>query len=186
MRTLTPHEKRTLRMATAGLAIYLGVFAGWQGWRYGEQRRSEYQKLVKETEAFKLHVQPYEPKALVVTKLMESFRLDPARLSRTSLVAEASAAIQKAALTGGIQLGPVRETPARPSAKELASIQLEGTGPVPAVMALLHRVERLGYPLIADSIQLTPETTKPGQVKLKITIVILDFEQWKSEEKPHA
>lgn len=186
MRTLTPHEKRTLRLATAGIAIYLCVFAGWQSWRYGEKRRSEYQKLVREAEAFKLHVQPYEHKALVVTKLMDTFRLDPARLSRTSLVAEASAAIQKAAMTGGIQLGPVREIPARPSAKELASIQLEGIGPVPAVMALLHRVESLGCPLIADSVQLTPETTKPGQVKVKMTIVILDYEQWKSEEKPHA
>ena len=186
MRTLTPHEKRTLRLATVGLTIYFAVFGLWQGWRQSEKQRSEYQKLVKETEAFRLQVQPYEHKALVVTKLMEGFRLDPAKLSKTSVVAQASAAIQKAALTGGIQLGPVRESPARPSAKELASIQLEGTGPVPAVMALLHRLESLGYPLIIDSVQLTPEAMKPGQVKLSLMIVILDFEQWKNEEKPNA
>jgi hypothetical protein len=97
-------------------------------------------------------------------------------------VAEASAAIQQSALTGQVQLGPIRESPPRPSAKELASMQLEGIGPVPAVMKFLHRLETLGYPLILDSVQINPDATKPGMVKLNLTIVILDFEQWKNEE----
>jgi len=54
------------------------------------------------------------------------------------------------------------------------------------VMSLLHRLETLGYPLILDSVQMTPEVTKPGMVKLNLTIVILDFDQWKSEGGPHA
>jgi hypothetical protein len=103
-----------------------------------------------------------------------------------SLVAEASAAIQKAASSGGIQLGPIRESPARTSSKELASMQLEGTGPIPAAMGLLHRLQSLGYPLIVDSVQITPDATKPGMVKLNLTIIILDFEQWKTEELPNA
>jgi hypothetical protein len=43
-------------------------------------------------------------------------------------------------------------------------------------------LETLGYPLILDSVQINPDATKPGMVKLNLTIVILDFEQWKNEE----
>jgi hypothetical protein len=116
---------------------------------------------------------------------MESLRLDPAKLSRTSVVAEASSAIQKAAMSGGVQVGPVRESPARPSSKELASVQLEGTGPVSAVMGLLNRLESVGFPLIIDSVQLTPDM-RPGQLKVNLTILILDFDQWTKEGSPHA
>ena len=65
-------------------------------------------------------------------------------------------------------------------------MQLEGTGPIPAVMTLLHRLETLGYPLIVDSVQITGDPTKPGMVKLNLTIIILHFEAWKSPEVPNA
>ena len=178
MSTLTDREKRTLRIATVVMAIYLGLFFGWRGWRKLEARRSEYQQLVKDARRLKQELQPYENKALRMEKLRSTFHFDLAKLSKASLVAEASAAIQKAAQSGGIQLGPIRESSARASAKELASMQLEGTGPIPAVMTLLHRVELLGYPLIVDSVQLTPDSTKPGSIKVNLTILILDFEQW--------
>ena len=88
--------------------------------------------------------------------------------------------------SGGVQLGPIRESAARPSAKELASIQLEGNGPVPALLTFLHRLETLGYPLILDSVQISSDPTRPGMIKLNLTIIILDFEQWKTEETRHA
>jgi hypothetical protein len=116
-------------------------------------------------------------------KLKENFHIDPAKLSKATLVAEASAAIQKAATSGGIQLGPVRESPARASAKELASMQLEGMGPPPAILGLLHRLTTLGYPFVIDTVQVNPETTRPGMLKVNLTIVILDFDQWKKEEE---
>ena len=100
-------------------------------------------------------------------------------------MADASAAIQKAATTGGIKLGPVRESPARASNKELASMQLEGIGPVAGVLGLLSRLESLGYPLVVDTVQITPQN-QPGSVKLSLTIVILDFDQWKNEKVPNA
>lgn len=186
MPTLTDREKRTVRFAAVAIAIYLVLFFGVRAWKHLETRRSEYQLLLTDAQRLRRELQPYENKALLAQKLKESFRMDPLKLSKASLVAEASAAIQKAAGTGGIQLGPIRETPARASAKELASMQLEGTGPVPAVVTLLHRLPTLGYPLILDSVQINPDSTKPGMLKLNLTIVILDFEQWKSEEKPHA
>ena len=82
-------------------------------------------------------------------------------------------------------MGPVRESPGRASSKELGSVQIEGTGPVPAVMGLLGRLESVGYPLIIDSVQLTPDM-RPGQLKMSLTIVILDFDEWKKEGPPHA
>jgi hypothetical protein len=185
MRTLTPHEKRTVRFGAAVIVIYLLVFGGLQVWRYFVRCRADYQQLVSQADRVKQEVRLYDDRVSVVKKLMESLRLDPAKLARTSVGAEASAAIQKAALSGGVQVGPVRESPARPSSKELATVQLEGTGPVPAVMGLLSRLESVGFPLIIDSVQLTPDM-RPGQLKVNLTILILDFDQWTKEGAPHA
>jgi len=185
MRTLTDREKRTIRFGGAVIGIYVLLFGGFQVWKFFSTRRADYQRVLGQAEALKREVRVYQDRVLVVKKMMEGFRMDPAKLSRTTVVADASAAIQKAAMGGGMQVGPVRESPARPSGKELASMQLEGTGPVPAVMGLLSRLESVGYPLVIDSVQLTPDT-RPGQLKVSLTILILDFEQWKQEGQPHA
>lgn len=186
MRTLTNSEKRTVRFAIIGISIYLVFFCGLRSWKYLETKRTDYRKLVEEANALKQRLQPYKEKAEVVQTLMETFHMDPARLSKSSIVGEASAAIQKAATSGGMQFGPIRESSARSSNKELASMQLEGSGPVPAIMAFLHSVTTLGYPIVLDSVQITADPTKPGAIKVSLTIVILDFEQWKKEEAPHA
>ncbi|MCX6916217.1 MAG: hypothetical protein NT167_24775 [Verrucomicrobia bacterium] len=183
MRTLTHHERRTVRFGAAVIVIYLLLFGGFQAWNYLAKCRTDYAQLVSQADRLKQEVRLYDDRALVVKKLMESLHLDPANLSRTSVVAQASAAIQKAAMSGGIQVGPIRESPARPSSKELASVQLEGTGPVPAVMGLLNRLEGVGFPLIIDSVQLTPDM-RPGQLKVNLTILILDH--WTKEGAPHA
>ena len=80
----------------------------------------------------------------------------------------------------------MRESPPRPSSKELASIQLEGSGPVQATMGLMNRLETCGYPLIIDSAQISADPMKPGQIKLNLTIIILDFESLKKAEAPRA
>src|SRR5207253_7118909 len=49
----------------------------------------------------KREIAPYENRVLLTEKLKEGFHLDPQKLSRTSLVSDASAAIQRAAGTGG-------------------------------------------------------------------------------------
>ena len=185
MRSLTAHEKRTVRFGAAGIVIYLLLLGGFQVWKYFARCRADYQQLVNQADRLKQEVRLYDDRVLIVKKLMESLRLDPGKLSRTSLVAEASSAIQKAAMSGGVQVGPVRESPARPSSKELASVQLEGTGPVPAVMGLLSRLESVGFPLIIDAVRLTPDM-RPGQLKVNLTILILDFDQWTKEGAPHA
>ena len=186
MPALTERETRTIRLAGLAIAIYLVLFFGTRVWKQLEARRSAYQQLQVDARRLKRDLQPYENRILLVQKLKENFRMNPQKFSRSSLVAEASAAIQKEAGSLKVLLGQVRESAARPSAKELASMQLEGTGPIPAVMTLLHRLETLGYPLIVDSVQITGDPTKPGMVKLNLTIIILDFEAWKSPEVPNA
>ena len=177
MRALTEREKRTVRFAVAAIAVYLVLFFGVRVWRQMEAKRSDYEWLVVDARRLKRDLLPYENRVLLNQKLKGELRMDPAKLSRATVVAEASSAIQKAASSGKVQLGPMRENPARSSAKELSSIQLEGSGPVPAVMEFLQQLPTLGYPLVIDSVQLTPES-KPGMIKLSLTIVILDAQQW--------
>jgi hypothetical protein len=185
MANLTDREKRTIRLAAVGIAIYLILFFGVRSWKSLEARRSDYQQLSTDAQRLKRDLQPYENRILLAQKLKETFRMDPEKLSRASVVAEASAAIQNAAGAIKVQLGQVRESAARATAKELVSMQLEGTGPVPAVMTFLHRLETLGYPLIIDSLQIGADA-RPGMIKLNLTIIILDFDQWKKEEMPNA
>ena len=179
LRALTDREKRTIRIAGIGISIYLTLFGGMQAWSFLSSQRSDYVKLLGEARAFKQELQVYDLKTQTLKKLMESFQLDPAKLNRVSVVAEASAAIQKAAMSGGVALGPIREAPARPSSRELASVQIEAMGQAPMLLAFVHRLESLGYPLVLDVVQVTADSKQPGMVKLNLTIVILDFDQWK-------
>jgi hypothetical protein len=186
MRALTSSEKRTIRLAAIVLAIGLALSGGIKVWKFLEKRHADYWQRVAEARLLKIEAGGYADKAAVVKKLMDDFHLDPAKLAGNSVVAGASAAIQKAATSGGLQPGPIRESPGRPANKELATIQFEGAGQVAAVMSLLHRLPLLGYPLVIDSMQITSDPMRPGQIKLTLTIIVLDYEQWKKAEAPHA
>ncbi len=184
MRELTHREKRTVRIGAVLVAAYLLVFGGATVWKFLQQRRTQYGQLVHEASDLRKEIKLYGDKAAATQKLMDSFKLDPAKLSRATVVAEASSAIQKAAAAGGIGLGPVRESPARAANKELATVQLEGTGPVPAITAFLARLDSIGYPLLIESVQLTPVPMGPAMVKMHLTVVILDFDQWNKQPAP--
>jgi len=185
MRALTNHEKRQMRWATLFIAGYLVLFCGFKAWQYLHHRRAEYVQLVADANALKLKVQTYQQRADVVKRLMEDYHLDPAKLSRETIVAEASSAIQKAAAGSGVQVGAVRETASRGTGDELASMQFEGSGQVMAVTGFLNRMQTLGYPVIIDSVQMTTGP-QPGMMKLSLTIVILNYENWKNPEAIHA
>jgi len=183
MRPVTTRENKLIRCSAIGIAIYLVLFFVWKPLQH---RRTEYLKVVKEAQALRDKVQPFAARAEKLQALMETFQFDPAKLKKNTLVGDASSAIQKAAMSSGIQVGPVRESPSRSAGKDLASLQFEGTGQVQAIMSLLKRIETLGFPMVVDSVQITPEKMGPGMVKLSLTIVILDYEQFKNEEKPNA
>jgi hypothetical protein len=187
MRTLTPSEKRTIRYGAIALVAYLALFAGVKIWRRANAQRSQYAALQREAADLKRKLELYSDKAAIARELMEKFKMDPDRLSRATIVAEATAAIHQAAQGGGVQLASIRETAARGAAGELAAVQLEGMGPVPAILNFLHAVGGLGFPLIAGSLELGREPRGPGQLKISLTLLILDFDQWKpSETRPDA
>jgi hypothetical protein len=185
MRTLTDQEKRTIRFATIGIGIYLLLFCGFKMWSVLHKQRVEYLKLVADAKELRLKVQTYQSRADSLKRMMEDFHLDPAKLSRETIVGEASSAIQKAATGSGIQVGAVRESASRGSGDEIAIMQFDGSGPVAAVTGLLNRMQSLGYPLMIDSVQITPDN-RPGMLKLNLTIVILNFEKWTNPEATHA
>lgn len=187
MRPLTQSEKRTIRLGAIAVAVYLTLFLGLQARKAGERRHTEYTRLRQEAVTLRERLSVYHDKAAVARDLMETFRFDPAQLSRTTLVAQATAAIHQAAVGGGLQLGPIRESPSRSAARELTSIQLEGMGPVPAVLRFLQTLGSLGFPLVAESLQITPQPGGPGQLKINLTLVLLDFDRWTpAETRPDA
>lgn len=185
MKALTDKDRKTIRFAAIGVAVYLVLFYGWKTWRSLEEDRRTYARLVTEAQTLRVEFQRYENKLLLREKLQGRFGMDPAKLKRETVLNEVSAAIQKAAQGGGVQIGPVRETTGSGSGRELASMRLEGTGPVPSILGLLHRLEHLGFPLVVDSIQLDADPRRPDQLKITMNIVILDFEQWR-KDKRHA
>jgi hypothetical protein len=186
MRTLTDQEKRTIRFASVVLVAGLLLAGGlWCGRRL-QSRRASYHALLVEAQDVRDEIDRYQDKAQVAQKLIDTFHMDPMTLARTTLVAQASAAIQKASAESGVAPGAIRESVAHGTSKEMATIQFEGTGPAPAVMALLYQLEHAGSPLIVDSVRITSDPRMPGAVKVNLSIVVLDFEQWKTEGQPNA
>jgi hypothetical protein len=180
MRALSTQEKRTVRFAVIAVGAYLILYGGFQVRQFLEARRAEYLQVVKQAQDLKARIQPYEAKVENIKTLMESFHLDPAKLTRATVIGEASAAIQRTAAGSGIQVGQVSEPQSRASSREL-NLVMEGFGPVQSMVGFIHRLETTGYPLVIDSVQINAEASRPGQLRLKLTITILDFEQWKGE-----
>jgi hypothetical protein len=190
MRTLNDREKRTVRYGAIGVAIYLALFGGVRMLKFLNQRRADYAQAVTETSLLRSGVRSDTDKAALVKKMMDDFQIDPATLSTNSVVAGASAAIQKAIMGSGMGLTSIRESPGRSSHKEIATIQFQSAGPVPGMVSLIHRLPLLGYPIVIDSVQITADPMQPGVVKLMATVFVLDYQEWinewKKREASHA
>ncbi|HUA64638.1 MAG TPA: hypothetical protein VME24_02250 [Alphaproteobacteria bacterium] len=186
MRKLTQRDQRTIRYGGIFIGVYLLLFVVFHVWKMLEQKRSDYKDLVQQARTLKSEIEDYRSRALVAQKLMNEYHVDPARLSEESVVAQASAAIQTEAGADGVGLGIIRESPSQSSNLELASIHIEGSGKIPAMLKLLDRLQRLGYPLIINSVQFTSNPMQPGNIKFDMSITILDFAQWKNKEASHA
>jgi hypothetical protein len=186
-RRLTLKEKRTIRISAICVVIYLALLYGPGVRNSFTARREAYDQLVQQARDLRDVIKPYEEKIGTATNLMDRFHMDPVRLKRSSVMAEASAAIQQAAASGKVAVGPIRETPARPSAKEAGSIQFEGSGPIAAVMDLLHDLDHIGFPVIIDTVEFSSDPRMPNGIKVNLTIVVLDFDAWKpKKEESHA
>jgi len=187
-RQLTPKEKRTIRIAAICVGLYLLLLYGAGVRSYFTTRRQAYETLVQQARDLRDVIKPYQEKIATATNLMDHFHMDPAKLRRSSVMAEASAAIQQAAASEGVGVGAIRETAGRPSAKEAGSIQFEGTGPIVAVMHLMHALDRVGFPVVIDNVRFTSDPRMPNAIRVNLTIVVLDFDAWKTkpEEVSHA
>lgn len=183
MPPISERDKRTLRWGGIGLGCYLIFFFAAQGIGKLEKTRREYELLRLEAITLKNQFMPYEARILRLEKLRQTFKMEVSKLKRETLAADTSAAIQAAAMSGGIMIGPLRESPGRTAGKEIASMQLEAFGQPQAVLTFLHKLETLGFPVILESLQLGQDATKPGMVKINLTIQVLDFEQWKNDEE---
>jgi len=187
MQPLSQSENRTIRLGAIIVGACLLFVAGRQLWKVIGGQSAEYHRLLAETDTLREELKPYKGKVEDIRTLMEKFKVDPNHLSRTSVVAEASAAILKTATSSGVQLGPIHEAAARQANKEISSIQLDCTGQVSAVLGFLYRFESIGYPIIVESVQLNSDPSKPGNLKMHLALVILDFDQWKPDERtPNA
>lgn len=186
MRTLTPQEKRTIRLATIGLSLYLTLFYAPRLWKQIASGTSQQQALNLEIQSFKHELPPYENRLLRLEKLRNDIQLKPSPPTTPELIAETSAAIQNSAMTSGIKLGPLRETGSRPSAMELASIRLEALGPVPNLLQWIAQLELLGLPILIDSIQIDADPRQPNMLKASLSLLILDPQQWNKEDTRNA
>jgi hypothetical protein len=183
MAAITDREKRTIQIAAIAVTVYLALFYGVRGLKELEAQRGRYRELVEESRDLKQNIGTYENKILLLTELKNSTALDPAKLDSQGLVGEASAAIQQAAQSLRIKIGPIRESSGRAANDELATMHLEGSGQIDSFMKFLRQLNTLGFPLIVDSVRITRNERKPGQVEVALDLVILDFEQWKSKEQ---
>lgn len=184
--SITERDRKTIRYASIGLGIYITLFGGWQVMRFLGRRHAEYGQLLRESANLKNKFELYDARVIRLRRLMESFQMDPAQLTNTTLVARATAAIQQSAAQGGLQLGPIRESLSRASERELGTIQLEVTGQVPAIMSFAHRLRSLGFPVVIDTLNLSSDAKAPGQVKLSLSLILLNYEQWDAKEIPNA
>ena len=173
-----------IRYGGIAMGCYLALFGTYQARAICARQRAEYLQLVDQAQKLKAKVETSQMEVQSIKDLMEKFKFDPATLSRATLVGQASAAIQRAALSDHLQLGPIREPPAQSSAKELA-LQFEANGQIVAAMGFLSHLESLGFPIMVDSVQITTQTA-PGMVKLNLTIDIVEFDLPKGESAPHA
>lgn len=184
--TLTARDRRTLRLAGMGLGAYLLFFCGWTTVNFLGQRRTAYRQLQREAADEKTRLELYDSRVVRLHRLMDAAQMDPAQLSKPRLVARASAAIQQAAMQGGLQMGPIRETMSRGTERELGSIQLEAAGQVTSLTTFLHRLGTLGFPIILDTVQFSSDSMRPGMIKISIALILLDYEQWDAREVPNA
>lgn len=183
---LTDRDRRTVRMAALGLSLYLALFFGLKVWGSLRERRAEYAQLRREAATLRQKFDLYHSRTVRLERLMDSFQMDPAQVNPTTLVADASAALQQTAMQGGLQLGPIRETLSRTSERELGTIRLEAAGQVPQLMTFLHRLRSLGFPLVIDSLQFSPEPRRPGFIKINLGLILLNYERWDEKEAPRA
>lgn len=177
---LTDREKRTIRIASVLVVLYLAVFYGSEGWQVLRSIEDRYEQKKAEAEQLTLRLLKEKKKQKQLRELREAIGIDLERLDGETLVGEARVAIQTIAKTHGVGLGPSKESPARSGSRDLAVIHLEGQGTVLGISKFVHGLPLLGYPMAIERLTFRPDPKKPGQMGFTLSVVVLDIEAWKS------
>ena len=183
MMQLSDSDKKTLRLGAIVIAVYLVLFYGGMGIKKLQARQSDFKKLVEQSETLRIDLLKYETDMLKLAKLKKSFQFDPLQGGQETLVSEVSAAIQQSAQRNGVKLSMVNETGARASSAIRASMRLEGEGAMQGVIKFLDGLDRLGFPISVESVQLNANPRKPGGLKINLEALILDFNAFQPEEE---
>lgn len=183
---MSPREKRTVLIGSVAIVVYLAVFFGSKSFGGLGAIRADYENQVRAAHTLRAEVDIYKNRAEKLGRLMERSRLDPGKLSTNTVVGQTSAALQQAAMSNGLQLGAIRESVARSNPREIGTIQLDAMGPPIAILNFLARMDKLGFPVLVDSIQYSSDPRGPGMLRLHLNLIVLDFEQWKPRPPSHA
>src|ERR687883_218889 len=76
MAALTERDKRTIRLASIGIGIYLVLFFGVTGWKKLERKRADYQTLLAKVRKEESDARDYETRILLFEKYRDLYRLD--------------------------------------------------------------------------------------------------------------
>ncbi len=185
MRTITSRERRTIRIAAIGVAIYLAFFFGSKAWSRLESVRERDGELRLAAATLDTKLLRAAREARRYRDLREKWRFDPSTLERATLVSGAWEAIEKCATTHQLALGASREAQGRGSARQIRVFQVDGVGATQNAMEFLHDLRHLGVPLVVEQITVSTANLPPGQVRLTLTLPVYDYEAWKGGAK-HA
>ena len=168
-------EKKLIKFTAIGLSIYLLAFYGKDYLGAFVRKRSDFVKKEKTITNHRTKLSPYSSRVLMLEKLRKKLNIDVRRLSSNELVGQTSQAIQQSAKQSGIKIGPLRET----SGRNISSLKFEANGKYDGMVKFLRGIGTSGYPVLIESMQVKQDISKKGNLKINLSIGILDFTKWK-------
>lgn len=168
-------EKKLIKFTAIGLTIYLLAFYGKDYLGAFEKKLDDFKKKEKTIVNHRTKLVPYSSRVLMLEKLRKKLNIDVRRLSSNELVGQTSQAIQQSAKQSGIKIGPLRES----SGRSTSSLRFEANGKYDGMVKFLRSIGTSGYPIMIESMQVNLDPSKKGNVKISLSIGIIDFANWK-------
>lgn len=176
---MTQSEKKLVQITAIGLGLYLVFFFGAGSLKKYENQLAEHHKKQRTIRDLNLKLKPYGNRVLLLEKLRKEMNLEVRFLDIPDFGALASEAIQRCARSHSVNIGPFRESTAATG----TSIRFEASGQGASIHKFIKGVTTSGYPVLIESLQVQTMDGKPGQLKLSINLLVLNFKSWKSGVK---
>ncbi|MCD8533724.1 MAG: hypothetical protein LR011_02605 [Verrucomicrobia bacterium] len=176
---MTQSEKKLVQITAIGLSLYLVFFFGAGSLKKYENQLAEFHKKRKTIRELNVKLQPYGNRVMLLEKLRKEMNLEVRFLDIPDLGALSSEAIQRCARSHSVNIGSFRESAATTG----TSIRFEASGQGASIQKFLKGVTTSGYPIYIESLQVQTMDGKPGQLKMSINLLVLNFKSWKSGVK---